>query len=182
MEHLIRQVLEQIGEDPDREGLVKTPERVARAYGEICGGYAMDPDAMVRKALFQAEGKEMIVVNDIDFYSMCEHHMLPFFGKAHVAYIPNEKIVGLSKIARVVEAYARRLQVQERMTAQIAGCLMRNLDALGVAVVLHAQHLCMMMRGIQKQNSFAVTSEMLGVFQDNPKTRAEFLTLMGEKI
>jgi GTP cyclohydrolase I len=182
MEHLIRQILEQIGEDPDREGLVKTPERVARAYGEICGGYEQDPDAMVRKALFQAEGKEMIVVNDIDFYSMCEHHMLPFFGKAHVAYIPNEKIVGLSKVARVVEAYARRLQVQERMTAQIAGCLMRNLDALGVAVVLHAQHLCMMMRGIQKQNSFAVTSEMLGVFQDNSKTRAEFLTLIGEKI
>ena len=182
MEHLIRQILEQIGEDPGREGLLKTPERVARAYGEICGGYDQDPDAMVRKALFQAEGKEMIVVNDIDFYSMCEHHMLPFFGKAHVAYIPDDKIVGLSKIARVVEAYARRLQVQERMTAQIAGCLMRNLDALGVAVVLHAQHLCMMMRGIQKQNSFAVTSEMLGVFQDNPKTRAEFLTLIGEKI
>ena len=182
MEHLIRQILENVGEDPEREGLLKTPERVARAYGEICGGYDQDPDAMVRQALFQAEGKEMIVVNDIDFYSMCEHHMLPFFGKAHVAYIPDEKIVGLSKIARVVEAYARRLQVQERMTAQIASCLMRNLDALGVAVVLHAQHLCMMMRGIQKQNSFAVTSEMLGVFQDNPKTRAEFLTLMGEKI
>ena len=182
MEHLVRQILEHIGEDPDREGLVKTPERVARAYREICGGYDMDPDAMVQKALFQAEGKEMIVVNDIDFYSVCEHHMLPFFGKAHVAYIPNEKIVGLSKIARVVEAYARRLQVQERMTAQIATCLMRNLDALGVAVVLHAQHLCMMMRGIQKQNSFAVTSEMLGAFEANPKTRAEFLTLMREKV
>jgi len=182
MENLIRQILVEIGEDPDREGLAKTPERVARAYQENCAGYAMDPDAMVRKALFTAEGKEMIVVNDIDFYSMCEHHMLPFFGKAHVAYIPNEKIVGLSKIARVVEAYARRLQVQERMTRQIAECLMRNLDALGVAVVLHAQHLCMMMRGIQKQNSFAVTSEMLGAFEANPKTRAEFLTLIGEKV
>ena len=181
MEHLVRQILEHIGEDPDREGLVKTPERVARAYQEICGGYDMDPDAMVQKALFQAEGKEMIVVNDIDFYSVCEHHMLPFFGKAHVAYIPNEKIVGLSKIARVVEAYARRLQVQERMTAQIASCLMRNLDALGVAVVLHAQHLCMMMRGIQKQNSYAVTSEMLGAFKERSKTRAEFLTLIGER-
>jgi GTP cyclohydrolase I len=182
MENLIRQILVNIGEDPDREGLLKTPERVARAYDEICAGYQADPDAMVQKALFKAEGKEMIVVNDIDFYSMCEHHMLPFFGKAHVAYIPNDKIVGLSKVARVVEAYARRLQVQERMTAQIAGCLMRNLDALGVAVVLHAQHLCMMMRGIQKQNSFAVTSEMLGAFEANPKTRSEFLTLIGEKI
>ncbi len=182
MEQLIRQILVEIGEDPDREGLRDTPARVARAYLETCGGYAMDPDAMVRQALFEAEGKEMIVVNDIDFYSMCEHHMLPFFGKAHVAYIPNAKIVGLSKIARVVEAYARRLQVQERMTRQIAQCLMRNLDALGVAVVLHAQHLCMMMRGIQKQNSFAVTSEMLGAFERNPKTRSEFLTLIGEKI
>jgi len=182
MEDLIRRILVEVGEDPDREGLRDTPARVTRAYGETLGGYAMDPDAMVRKALFAAEGKEMIVVNDIDFYSMCEHHMLPFFGKAHVAYIPNEKIVGLSKIARVVEAYARRLQVQERMTRQIAECLMRNLDALGVAVVLHAQHLCMMMRGIQKQNSFAVTSEMLGAFERNSKTRAEFLTLIGEKI
>ncbi|MEZ4387682.1 MAG: GTP cyclohydrolase I FolE [Candidatus Krumholzibacteriia bacterium] len=182
MEHLIRQILETIGEDPDREGLVKTPARVARAYQELCGGYVADPDAMVQKALFTAEGKEMIVVKDIDFYSLCEHHMLPFFGKAAVAYIPNGKIVGLSKIARVVEAYARRLQVQERLTAQIAECLMRNLDALGVAVVLKAQHLCMMMRGIQKQNSLAVTSEMLGAFQDRGKTRAEFLRLMREEV
>ena len=181
MEHLIRQILEGLGEDPDREGLVKTPERVARAYGEICGGYDQDPDAMVRKALFQAEGKEMIVVNDIDFYSLCEHHMLPFFGKAHVAYIPNGKIVGLSKMARVVEAFARRLQVQERMTAQIGRCLMENLQPLGVAVVLRAQHLCMMMRGIQKQNSYAVTSEMLGCFQTKSKTRGEFLRLIQEK-
>ncbi|MBU2503041.1 GTP cyclohydrolase I FolE [bacterium] len=181
MEHLIRSMLEHIGEDPDREGLVKTPERVARAWEEITGGYAMDPGAMVRKALFTAEGKEMVVVNDIDFYSVCEHHMLPFFGKAHVAYIPDGKIVGLSKIARVVETYARRLQVQERMTAQIASCLMENLEPLGVAVVLHAQHLCMMMRGIQKQNSYAVTSEMLGCFKNDPKTRGEFLTLIREK-
>ena len=181
MENLIRELLIKIGEDPQREGLLTTPQRVARSYSEICGGYRMDPDALVREALFEAEGQEMVLVNDIDFYSLCEHHMLPFFGKAHVAYIPNSKIVGLSKIARVVEAYARRLQVQERMTAQIAGCLMRNLDAMGVAVVLHAQHLCMMMRGIQKQNSFAVTSEMLGVFKENAKTRSEFLTLIGEK-
>jgi len=182
MEHLIRQILETIGEDPTREGLRETPARVARAYQDFCSGYVTDPDALVQKALFEAEGKDMIVVNDIDFFSLCEHHMLPFFGKASVAYIPNKKIVGLSKVGRVVETYARRLQVQERMTAQIADCLMRNLDALGVAVVLKAQHLCMMMRGIQKQNSFAVTSEMLGAFKNNAKTRAEFLTLMGERI
>jgi len=181
MEPLIRSLLEHIGEDPEREGLVKTPERVARAWMDVTKGYREDPDAMVRKALFQAEGREMILINDIDFYSMCEHHLLPFFGKAHVAYIPGEKIVGLSKVARVVEVFARRLQVQERMTAQIAECLMRNLDAKGVAVVLHAQHLCMMMRGIEKQNSFAVASEMLGVFKDDSKTRSEFLTLIKEK-
>ncbi len=182
MEKLVRQMLEAIGEDPTREGLVKTPHRVAKAWKEITVGYDQDPGAMIRGALFEAEGKEMVVVNDIDFYSVCEHHLLPFFGKAHVAYIPNGKIVGLSKIARVVEAYARRLQVQERMTAQIAACLMENLEPLGVAVVLHAQHLCMMMRGIQKQNSYAVTSEMLGCFKNDPKTRSEFLTLIREKI
>ncbi len=181
MEELIRGIIENIGEDPQREGLLKTPERVARAYKEITAGYQHDPDVMVRQALFEAEGREMVVVNDIDFFSMCEHHMLPFFGKAHVAYIPGTKIVGLSKIARVVEAYARRLQVQERMTAQIANCLMDNLDATGVGVILHAQHLCMMMRGIKRQNSFAVTSEMLGVFKDDAKTRSEFLTLIQEK-
>nr|MEE4266627.1 GTP cyclohydrolase I FolE [Candidatus Krumholzibacteria bacterium] len=181
MEKLIHGMLVEIGEDPQREGLVKTPERVAKAWQEITSGYDQDAGSMVRSALFEAEGQEMIIVNDIDFYSVCEHHMLPFFGKAHVAYIPNGKIVGLSKIARVVEAYARRLQVQERMTAQIAGCLMDNLQPLGVAVTLHAQHLCMMMRGIQKQNSYAVTSEMLGAFKNDPKTRAEFLTLIKEK-
>ena len=181
MEELVRKMLEKIGENPDREGLLKTPQRVAKAWTEIAAGYHTDPGVMVREALFTAEGKEMVLVNDIDFYSVCEHHLLPFFGKAHVAYIPDGKIVGLSKIARVVEAYARRLQVQERMTAQIAACLMDNLHPLGVAVVLHAQHLCMMMRGIQKQNSYAVTSEMLGCFKNDPKTRAEFLTLIREK-
>ncbi len=181
MEKLIRQMLVELGENPEREGLVKTPERVARAWGDITAGYDQDPGEMVRSALFEAEGKEMIVINDIDFFSVCEHHMLPFFGKAHVAYIPGEKIVGLSKIARVVEAYARRLQVQERMTAQIATCLMENLQPLGVAVVLKAQHLCMMMRGIQKQSSHAVTSEMLGCFKNDPKTRGEFLTLIRQK-
>ena len=181
MDKLIREMLVQIGEDPDREGLVDTPARVTRAWKEMAAGYEKDAGAMVRGALFEAEGKEMILVNDIDFFSVCEHHMLPFFGKAHVAYIPNGKIVGLSKMARVVETYARRLQVQERMTAQIATCLMENLEPLGVAVVLHAQHLCMMMRGIQKQNSYAVTSEMLGCFKKDPKTRGEFLTLIREK-
>ena len=181
MEKMIRGMLVQIGEDPQREGLLKTPERVAKSWLEITGGYDEDPGALVRGALFEAEGKEMILVNDIDFFSVCEHHMLPFFGKAHVAYIPNGKIVGLSKIARVVDTYARRLQVQERMTAQIANCLMENLEPLGVAVVLHARHLCMMMRGIQKQNSYAVTSEMLGCFKNDPKTRGEFLTLIREK-
>jgi GTP cyclohydrolase I len=181
MEELIRQMLVEIGEDPEREGLVKTPQRVARAWREVAAGYEQDPGAMVRGAMFEAEGREMVLVNDIDFYSVCEHHMLPFFGKAHVAYIPNGRIVGLSKIARVVEAYARRLQVQERMTAQIAACLMDNLQPLGVAVVLHAQHLCMMMRGIQKQNSYAVTSEMLGAFKERSKTRGEFLTLIRER-
>ena len=181
MEKLVREMLVKIGEDPEREGLVKTPERVARAWKDITGGYHEDPGALVRSALFEAEGKEMILVNDIDFFSVCEHHMLPFFGKAHVAYIPDGKIVGLSKMARVVETYARRLQVQERMTAQIANCLMENLQPLGVAVVLHAQHLCMMMRGVQKQNSYAVTSEMLGCFKDNSKTRSEFLTLIRER-
>ena len=181
MQEIIRRLLVELGEDPQREGLAKTPARVARAWGEMTVGYTQDPGAMVRAALFEAESKEMVVVNDIDFYSTCEHHLLPFFGKAHVAYIPNGRIVGLSKMARVVEAYARRLQVQERMTAQIAQCLMENLEPLGVAVVLRAQHLCMMTRGVQKQNSYAVTSEMLGCFKKSPKTRGEFLTLIREK-
>lgn len=180
MEDLIRQILVGMGEDPDREGLVKTPSRVSRSWAELTVGYSQDPGAMVRGALFEAESKEMVVVNDIDFYSTCEHHLLPFFGKASVAYIPNGRIVGLSKMARVVEAYARRLQVQERMTAQIAQCLMENLEPMGVAVVLRAQHLCMMMRGVQKQNSYAVTSEMLGCFKKSPKTRGEFLNLIRE--
>ena len=178
MEDIIRQLLIGLGEDPQREGLLKTPSRVARSWGEITAGYAQDPGQMVRGALFEAESREMVVVSDIDFYSTCEHHLLPFFGKAHVAYIPNGRIVGLSKMARVVETYARRLQVQERMTSQIAQCLMENLEPMGVAVVLRAQHLCMMMRGVQKQNSYAVTSEMLGCFKTSPKTRAEFLQLL----
>ena len=173
--------LEGIGEDPKRPGLRHTADRVVRMCREIYSSVGQQVEEHLR-VLHGERHDEIVLVKDIPFYSMCEHHLLPFIGKAHVAYIPNEKIVGLSKIARVVEAYARRLQVQERMTAQIASCLMRNLDALGVGVILHAQHLCMMMRGIQKQNSYAVTSEMLGAFERNPKTRAEFLTLIGEKI
>jgi GTP cyclohydrolase I len=182
VEDLIRALLAEIGEDPEREGLLETPARVARSYAQLCSGYTVDADALVQGALFTAEGEDMVVVNDIDFFSLCEHHLLPFFGKAHIGYIPAEKIVGLSKVARVVETYARRLQVQERLTVQIARCLERNLGAQGVGVVLHAQHLCMMMRGVQKQNSVAVTSEMTGVFKANSKTRGEFLTLIGEKV
>jgi len=178
---LVRSMLAMIGEDPERAGLRETPDRVARAWDEITVGYDQHPGQMVQGALFESESREMVMVSDIDFYSMCEHHMLPFFGKAYVAYIPNGKIVGLSKIARVVEAYARRLQVQERMTRQIAECLMVNLEPLGVAVVLKASHLCMMMRGIQKQNSYATTSEMLGAFKDKSKTRAEFLQLLRDR-
>ena len=181
MQDLIRQLLLEIGEDPQRQGLLKTPERVTRTWQETTVGYDQDPAAMVKGALFDSESREMVVVSDIDFYSMCEHHLLPFFGKAYVAYIPNGRIVGLSKIARVVEAYARRLQLQERMTRQIGQCLMENLQPLGVAVVLKASHLCMMMRGIQKQNSYATTSEMLGAFQKKSKTRAEFLQLIRER-
>jgi len=181
MEHLIREMLLKLGENPEREGLQKTPDRVARSWVEITSGYDQNAGEMVQSALFETSGKEMIVVNDIDFFSVCEHHLLPFFGKAHVAYIPKGKIVGLSKIARVVEVYARRLQVQERLTAQIADCLMENLEPLGVAVVLKAQHLCMMMRGVQKQGSHAVTSEMLGCFKNDSKTRAEFLNLIRQK-
>lgn len=181
MENLIREMLLKLGENPEREGLQKTPDRVARSWVEITSGYDQNAGEMVQSALFETSGKEMIVVNDIDFFSVCEHHLLPFFGKAHVAYIPKGKIVGLSKIARVVEVYARRLQVQERLTAQIADCLMENLEPLGVAVVLKAQHLCMMMRGVQKQGSHAVTSEMLGCFKNDSKTRAEFLNLIRQK-
>ncbi|GAB4323960.1 MAG: GTP cyclohydrolase I FolE [Candidatus Zixiibacteriota bacterium] len=177
-EETIRQLLEQIGEDPNREGLLKTPERVAKAYDFLTRGYREDPRAIINDALFTEDNKEMVVVRDIDFYSMCEHHMLPFFGKCHVAYIPNHKIVGLSKLARLVELFARRLQVQERMTKQIADIVQEVLEPLGVGVVIEAVHLCMQMRGVEKQNSVAVTSHMLGSFRDCAETRAEFLNLI----
>jgi GTP cyclohydrolase IA len=181
MEDQIRQILKAIGEDPDREGLLRTPQRAAQALSYLTRGYAMDPGKVINDALFTEDYEEMIVQKDIDFYSLCEHHLLPFFGKAHVAYIPHHKIVGISKLARLVDVYARRLQVQERLTNQIATTIMEKLDALGVAVVLEAEHLCMRMRGVEKQNSFVITSSLLGAFRTRQETRAEFMTLIRQK-
>ncbi|MEM1042405.1 MAG: GTP cyclohydrolase I FolE [Bacteroidota bacterium] len=173
-----RRVLSLVGEDPEREGLVKTPERVAKAYQFLTHGYQLDPDAILRSALFEEDYSQMILVKDIEVYSLCEHHMLPFFGKAHVAYIPNGRIVGLSKIPRVVDVFARRLQVQERLTIQVRDAVQRVLDPQGVAVVIEAQHLCMMMRGAEKQNSVTTTSAVSGEFLNNIHTRAEFMRLI----
>jgi GTP cyclohydrolase I len=181
MEEHIREILKAIGEDPDREGLVKTPQRVAQALTFLTRGYEMDPAKVINDALFTEDYEEMIVQKDIDFYSLCEHHLLPFFGKAHVAYIPHHKIVGISKLARLVDVYARRLQVQERMTNQIATIVMEKLDALGVAVVIEAEHLCMRMRGVEKQNSYVITSSLLGAFRTRQDTRSEFMNLIRHK-
>ena len=172
-----RDILKDLGEDPAREGLNKTPERVAKALQFLTHGYDLDPAAILRSAMFREEYRQMVIVKDIEIYSLCEHHMLPFFGKAHVAYIPNGHIVGLSKIPRVVDAFARRLQVQERLTVQIRDCIHDTLKPLGVAVVLEAQHLCMVMRGIQKQHSVATTSAFTGEFEQE-RTRGEFLRLI----
>ena len=169
--------LKQIGEDPKREGLVKTPHRVGEALQFLCKGYNEDPEAILRSALFEEDYRQMVVVKDIDFYSLCEHHMLPFFGKVHVAYIPNGRITGLSKIARVVDVFARRLQVQERLTTQIKDCLENTPDPRGVMLVIEAEHLCMQMRGVQKQHAMTVTSDFTGVFQQ-AKTREEFMKLI----
>jgi GTP cyclohydrolase I len=178
VEDKIREILRDLGENPDREGLLRTPTRVEKSLRYLTRGYTEDPVRILTGALFRETAKDMIVVKNIDFFSMCEHHMLPFFGKCHVAYLPNGKIVGLSKIARLVDVYARRLQVQERLTWDIANTLGSVLDALGVAVVMEAQHLCMMMRGVERQNSVAVTSAMLGAFQEKSATRAEFMSLI----
>ena len=178
LEDLVRQILVKVGEDPDREGLVKTPERVTRAWEFLLQGYRQDPEEVLNDALFTEDTDEMICIKDIELYSMCEHHMLPFVGKAHVAYIPNGKIVGFSKIPRLVDVFARRLQVQERLTTQIAETINRLLEPQGVGVVIEAVHMCMTMRGVQKQNSVAVTSAMLGVFRDDRATRNEFLGLL----
>lgn len=173
-----RGILELVGEDPEREGLIKTPDRVAKAYQFLTHGYNLDPEAILQSALFREEHSEMIIVRDIEVYSLCEHHMLPFFGKAHVAYIPDGTIVGLSKIPRVVDVFARRLQVQERLTGQIRDVIERVLQPKGVAVVIEAQHLCMMMRGAEKQNSVTTTSAVSGDFLNNIHTRSEFLRLI----
>ena len=178
MEALIRQLLAELGEDPDREGLARTPHRVDKALRFLTSGYGADIDAIVNDALFTVDYSEMVIVKDIDFYSLCEHHLLPFFGKCHVAYIPKRKVIGLSKIPRLVDAFARRLQIQERMTNQIAQTILEKTDPLGVAVVCEGTHLCMSMRGVEKQNSFAMTSAMLGVFRDNERTRMEFFELI----
>jgi len=174
-------VLELIGEDPTREGLEKTPERVAKAMQYLTHGYDLNPVEILKSAMFKEDYRQMVIVKDIEIYSLCEHHMLPFVGKAHVAYIPNGYIVGLSKIPRVVDAYARRLQVQERLTMQIKNCIQETLNPLGVAVVIEAHHFCMMMRGIQKQNSVTTTSDFTGAFLTD-KTRAEFIHLLGSKL
>lgn len=170
-------ILEDLGEDPNREGLLKTPERVAKAMQFFMQGYEQDPEAILSSAMFTEDYRQMVIVKDIDFYSLCEHHMLPFFGKAHVAYIPNKKITGLSKIARVVDVFARRLQVQERLTTQIKESIQNTLNPLGVIVVIEAQHLCMQMRGVQKQHSITTTSDFTGIFRE-AKTREEFLNLI----
>lgn len=175
---LTRRQLELVGEDPQREGLVKTPERVAKAWQFLTHGYGLDPDEVLRSALFEEDYSEMVLVRDIEVYSLCEHHALPFFGKAHVAYIPNGRIVGLSKIPRVVDVFARRLQVQERLTLEVRDAVDRVLRPEGVAVVIEAQHLCMMMRGAEKQNSMTTTSAMSGVFLENDNTRSEFMRLI----
>ena len=178
MQELIRQLLGELGENPDREGLVRTPLRVEKALKFLTSGYAADIDAVLNEALFTVDYNEMVIVKDIDFYSLCEHHLLPFFGKCHVAYIPNHRVIGLSKIPRLVDVFARRLQIQERMTNQIAQTIREKIDPKGVAVVCEGTHLCMSMRGVEKQNSFAVTSAMLGIFRDNARTRMEFLELI----
>src|SRR5438034_4093634 len=181
LERHVRALLQALDPEPDREGLARTPERVARALAFLTRGYDEDPRRVINGALFTEDYSEMIVLKDIDFYSLCEHHILPFFGKAHVAYLPDRHIVGISKIARLVEVYARRLQVQERMTNQIATTIAEQLDPLGVGVVLEAEHLCMRMRGVEKQNSVVVTSAMLGVFREHQTTREEFMTLIGRR-
>lgn len=176
----MREVLRAIGEDPEREGLLRTPERTERALQFLTSGYSANVDQIVNNALFDVEYDEIVIVRDIEFFSMCEHHMLPFFGKVHVGYLPRKKVIGLSKIPRIVDVFARRLQIQERMTQQIAETLQQHLDPSGVAVVCEARHFCMMMRGVEKQHSGAITSAMLGAFRESKETRDEFLSLIGQ--
>ena len=181
IESAVRQILFEIGEDPDRQGLKDTPNRISRMYKELMSGYSVSPRELVNGAIFDEKYDEMVIVRDIEFYSLCEHHMLPFFGKCHVSYIPNGKIVGLSKIPRIVEVFSRRLQIQERMTVQIADFLCDILNPEGVAVVAEAYHLCMAMRGVKKAEANMLTSSMRGVFKEDERTRSEFLRLMGKQ-
>src|SRR5947207_1133505 len=178
VQDLIRRLLIELGEDPDREGLARTPERVEKALRFLTGGYDANIDEVLNDALFTVDYNEMVIVKDIDFYSLCEHHLLPFFGKCHIAYIPTNRVIGLSKIPRLVDVFSRRLQIQERLTSQIAEVIQERIKPLGVAVVIEATHLCMSMRGVEKQNSFAVTSAMHGAFRNNARTRMEFLELI----
>ncbi len=179
---LIRELLSELGEDPDREGLLKTPERVAQAWDFITGGNRMSADALVNGAKFEVEHNNLIISRDIEIYSLCEHHLLPFFGRCHIGYIPGKQVLGLSKLARIVDLYARRLQIQERLTAQIADEIMRQIDAQGVGVVIEARHMCAMMRGVEKQNSVMTTSSVLGTFNDNDTTRSEFFSLLDRPV
>jgi len=180
-ENLVREILVRLGEDPAREGLLRTPERVHHAFEFLTKGYQQDPDTMLKNALFTVSYDEMVIVKDVEVFSLCEHHMLPFFGKVHVAYIPNGKVIGLSKIPRLIEIFSRRLQIQERLTTQIAETIQKAIQPQGVGVVIEARHLCMMMRGVEKQHSSAVTSSMLGCFRDEQETRTEFLSLINHR-
>jgi GTP cyclohydrolase IA len=180
-EDLVREMLVRLGEDPQREGLLRTPERVQKAFQFLTRGYNEDPEALLKNALFTVNYDEMVIVKDVEVFSLCEHHMLPFFGKVHVAYIPNGKVIGLSKIPRLIELFSRRLQIQERLTTQIAETIQKVIQPQGVGVVIEARHLCMMMRGVEKQHSAAVTSSMLGCFRDEQETRTEFLSLIRQR-
>jgi GTP cyclohydrolase I len=180
-EELVREMLVRLGEDPEREGLLRTPERVHKAFEFLTRGYNEDPEAMLKKALFTVTYDEMVIVKDVEVFSLCEHHVLPFFGKVHVAYIPNGKVIGLSKIPRLIEIFSRRLQIQERLTTQIAETIQKVIQPQGVGVVIEARHLCMMMRGVEKQHSQAVTSSMLGCFREEQETRTEFLSLIRQR-
>lgn len=180
-EELMKEMLVRLGEDPEREGLQRTPDRVKKAYQFLTKGYSEDPESMLKKALFTVTYDEMVIVKDVEMFSLCEHHMLPFFGKVHVAYIPNGKVIGLSKIPRLIEIFSRRLQIQERLTTQIAETIQKVIQPQGVGVVVEARHLCMMMRGVEKQHSQAVTSSMLGCFREEQETRTEFLSLIRQR-
>lgn len=179
IENLTKQLIEEIGEDPSREGLLKTPSRVSKAWSFFSGGYNQDLDKIINNAVFNEDATDMVVVRDVEFFSLCEHHLIPFFGRAHVAYLPNGKVIGLSKIPRIIDMFSRRLQVQERLTRQIAETVKEILDPIGVAVIMEGQHMCMQMRGVEKQNSLTTTSSMLGKFRESDRTRSEFLSIIG---